>query len=146
MTASDAAARAEEVTRAFFAAWETHDLDRITGDLAEDCLFVNGSVSTVRGAGAIRDLYAAYLAGYDSFRFVVTSAAVAADGVSVHNERMDYMVQGDLMIEIPCAGVVVVIDGRITEIRDYFDFGAVQAQRAAYATGSSAADADANSD
>lgn len=116
------------IARRFLDAWATHDLEAITHDFADDIRFVNGSVSVVQGRDTLRQLYGAYLQAYDSFRFETIALAVASDGCTVLNERMDYMIKDGRAVEIPCAGAIVVRDGCITEIRDYFDFAAVQAQ------------------
>lgn len=124
--------RAEQAVRDFCAAWDAGDIDGVMRDIAPDCLFINGSVSVHRGHDDIRALYAAYVDGYDGFRFEITSLAVAPDGCAVHNERVDVLIKGDMRLEIPCSSVMVVERGKITHIRDYFDFAAVQAQRQAW--------------
>jgi len=118
------------IATAYFAAWATHDLDTIMADIAPNCVFVNGTINTTTGAEALRGLFAQYLAGYKAFRFDVLHLALAADGRTVLNERLDFMWTKDgKRLEIPCAGAVTVQNGQITEIRDYFDFAAVNAQR-----------------
>jgi limonene-1,2-epoxide hydrolase len=118
------------IAAAYFAAWATHDLDSIMADIAPGCVFVNGTINTTTGAEPLRGCFAQYLAGYQAFRFDVLHLALAADGCTVLNERLDFMwTKEGQRLEIPCAGAVTVQDGKITEIRDYFDFAAVNAQR-----------------
>lgn len=117
-----------EIVRAYFAAWATHDLDAIMRHIGPDCIFVNGAINTTAGAGAIRALFAHYFAAYEAFRFDVLNLATT-DGRTVLNERMDYMWKDGKCLEIPCAGAVIVENGQITAIRDYFDLAAVNAQR-----------------
>lgn len=116
------------IARHFLEAWVTNDADTIVRDFADDARFVNGSVNVVEGRETLRQLYAQYLAAYDGFRFEIIALALAPDGETVLNERMDYMFKEGGAVEIPCAGAIVVRDGKIVEIRDYFDFAAVQAQ------------------
>ena len=54
---------------------------------------------------------------------------MAADGITVLNERLDFLFKDGKRIDIPCAGAVTVENGQITAIRDYFDLQSVIAQR-----------------
>jgi limonene-1,2-epoxide hydrolase len=118
-----------EIAQAYFSAWATHDLDTIMRHIGPDCVFVNGTITTTTGAAAIRALFMQYFAAYQAFRFDVLSLATAADGRTVLNERLDFMWKDGKRLDIPCAGTVVVDNGQITAIRDYFDLAAVNAQR-----------------
>lgn len=122
-------ASAEAVARNFFDSWASHDIENVMAFIAPDCLFVNGSVSVLRGADEIRAMYVPYFGTCRGIEFRVIALAVAADGQTVLSERLDLLDYGDHILEIPVGGAVVVRDGLIAEIRDYFDFGALQAQR-----------------
>ncbi|WP_162806324.1 SgcJ/EcaC family oxidoreductase [Sphingosinicella terrae] len=121
---------AEAVARGFFDAWASHDLEKVMAFVAPDCVFVNGAVNVLRGADEIRAMYAPYFEACRAIAFKVTAIATARDGRTVLSERVDVLDYGDRQLDIPVAGAVVVEDGLITQIRDYFDFGSLQAQRA----------------
>ena len=53
------------------------------------------------------------------------------DGNTVLVERLDRHRVGNSWVELPVMGVFVVVDGRITEWRDYFDMNVFVSQMAA---------------
>ena len=118
-----------EIARDYLDSWSTHDLTRIMAHIAPHCVFVNGTINTTTGAEPLRALFAQYLAGYQAFKFETLHLALAADGITVLNERLDYLYKDGVRIDIPCAGAIMVEHGQITAIRDYFDLQSVIAQR-----------------
>lgn len=118
-----------QIAQDYFDSWSTHDLARIMAHIAPHCIFINGTINTTTGAEPLRAMFAHYLSTYQGFKFEVTHLALAADGITVLNERQDLMFKNGKCIDIPCAGALTVENGQITSIRDYFDLQSVTAQR-----------------
>jgi limonene-1,2-epoxide hydrolase len=103
------------------------DVDRLVSYFSDDAVYHNMPVEPVLGKDAIRQVFAGLLriesGGWEVLRQV-------ADGEYVMNERIDRFRAGEKSIALPVAGVFRVVDGKITEWRDYFDMGSWQKQLA----------------
>jgi limonene-1,2-epoxide hydrolase len=121
---------AEETIRAFLAAVDANDLERIMGCFAEDAVYHNIPVQPVTGTAAIRAVLQSFLSLASEVQWVTHHLAVTPDGV-VLTERTDRFLVRGKWIELPVMGAFEVADGRITAWRDYFDMKQFQDQMAA---------------
>jgi limonene-1,2-epoxide hydrolase len=110
----------QAVAEAFLDALAASDLDRAMAFLADDVVYTNVGLPTIRG----RDRVTAALSGLDkpSAGFEVYLHAISADGPVVLTERTDVIILGRLRLQFWVWGRFDVHDGRITLWRDSFDF------------------------
>ena len=110
----------QAVAEAFMEALAASDLDRAVSFLADDVVYSNVGLPTIRG----RDRVAKALGGLDrpAAAFEVYLHAISADGPVVLTERTDVIVLGPFRAQFWVWGRFDVHDGRITLWRDSFDF------------------------
>jgi limonene-1,2-epoxide hydrolase len=121
--------RNTETVRAFIAAFNANDLERILGFFAEDAVYHNIPVQPVKGAAAIRAVIQGYLGLATEVDWTVHHLAETQNGV-VLTERTDrFRIRGK-WIELPVMGAFEVENGRIHAWRDYFDMKQFQDQLA----------------
>lgn len=116
-----------QVVRAFLAAVDANDLERILSFFAEDAVYHNVPVAPVTGIPAIRAVLQGFLGLSSEVQWVVHHLAETPDGV-VLTERTDRFRIRDRWLELPVMGAFEVRDGRITAWRDYFDMKQFQDQ------------------
>ncbi|MEM9035461.1 MAG: limonene-1,2-epoxide hydrolase family protein [Actinomycetota bacterium] len=116
---------AEEIVNAFIGALERKDLDAATTYVADGLLYENIGMSKTETASAMREMLEPFVGNYDEVEWVIHHQ-LASDSV-VMNERTDRFRTGETWIEIHLMGVFVVVDGKITEWRDFFDVPAAVA-------------------
>jgi limonene-1,2-epoxide hydrolase len=103
----------------FLTALQAQDFDTIDTLLADDLVYQNVGLPTIRGGVRVRKM----LRGMEGrMRFEAKFHRNVADGGTVLNERTDAMIFGPLRLQFWICGVFEVKDGRITLWRDYFDF------------------------
>ncbi len=119
--ASQASTEPAEVVRSFLLALEAGELDRALGLLAEDVVYINVSLPTVRGRKRVDRLFRP---GYEKLPggFRVHFHTVAADGNTVLTERTDGLILGPVEVRLWVYGRFEVQDGQITLWRDSFDW------------------------
>ena len=103
---------------AFLFALRDQDFDTADGLLADDLVYENVGLPTIRGRARAMKMFRSMegRAGFD-----VKFHRMAEDGVVVLNERTDALILGPLRLQFWVCGVFEVHDGRITLWRDYFD-------------------------
>ena len=103
---------------AFLFALRDQDFDTADGLLADDLVYENVGLPTIRGRARAMKMFRSVegRAGFD-----VKFHRMAEDGVVVLNERTDALILGPLRLQFWVCGVFEVHDGRITLWRDYFD-------------------------
>ena len=103
---------------AFLYALRDQDFDTADGLLADDLVYQNVGLPTIRGRARAMKMFRAMecRAGFD-----VKFHRIADEGVVVLNERTDALIVGPLRVQFWVCGVFEVHDGRITLWRDYFD-------------------------
>jgi limonene-1,2-epoxide hydrolase len=111
---------AQSTVVAFLTALAASDVDGAGALLAEDVVYSNVGLPTIRGRGGVLRVLGP-LAGPRA-RFEVYLHAIAADGAQVLTERTDVIEFGRLRFQFWVAGRFDVHDGRITLWRDSFDF------------------------
>lgn len=106
------------VVENFLNALQDLDLDTADALLADDVVYQNVGLPTVRGRARVMKLMRSM---EGRMGFEVRFHRNVAEGATVLNERTDAMVFGPLRIQFWVCGVFEVHDGRITLWRDYFD-------------------------
>lgn len=114
-------ATAETVVRDFLRAMEDGDADRALALVADDLVYTNVSLPTLRGRSRLERL-ARPLLGADWFDFEAYMHTVAVDGDRVLTERTDVIVLGRVRAQFWVYGRFEVRDGRIAVWRDSFDW------------------------
>ena len=105
--------------RVFLDALADDDLDTAGAVLADDVVYQNVGLPTIRGRNATIGVFRR-MQGRAAFD--VRIHRIAADGSAVLTERTDALTVGPLRLQFWVCGVFEVHDGRITLWRDYFDF------------------------
>lgn len=107
------------VTEAFLASLADSDVDGAMDLLADDVVYTNVGLPTIRG----RDAVARAMGGLSGSRtgFEVYIHSSAAEGTTVLNERTDVITVGRLRLQFWVMGRFEVSEGKITLWRDYFD-------------------------
>lgn len=109
------------IVRAFLHALEAGELDRALELLADDVLYTNVSLPTIRGRSRVDRLFRpAYEKLGGGFR--VHLQTVAADGSTVLTERTDALIFGRVEVRLWVYGRFEIEAGRITVWRDSFDW------------------------
>ena len=115
-------ADAIQVVRAFCAAWEARDEQRILDAFTDDGVYHNMPLPPATGKDAIKALLGMILAPASDVKFAI--AHIAADGDVVLTERVDTFIMGGKTVTLPVMGAFEVRDGKIAAWRDYFDMAA----------------------
>lgn len=95
------------------------DNDAAVGLLAEDVVYENSWLPTVRGRERVRKVFQALLRIGTEVEMHVH--AVSADGPTVLTERTDVLQWGRLRVQFWICGRFEVHDGQILEWREYYD-------------------------
>jgi limonene-1,2-epoxide hydrolase len=103
----------------FLYALQDEDFDKADSALADDIVWQNVGVLTLRGRERIMKIFRR---GQGRAGFEVKIHRIAAEGNAVLTERTDALIFGPLRLQIWICGVFEVHGGRITLWRDYFDF------------------------
>jgi limonene-1,2-epoxide hydrolase len=120
---SDATATTEpaEVVRSFLLGLQAGDLDRALALLADDVIYINVSLPTIRGRARIDRLFRPALERLGG-GFRVHFHTIASDGQTVLTDRTDALSLGPVEQRFWVYGRFEVVDGRITLWRDSFDW------------------------
>ena len=103
---------------AFLFALRDEDFDAADALLADDLIYENVGLPTIRGRARAMKLFRSM---EGRARFDVAFHRNVGDGSTVLNERTDALIFGPLRLQFWVCGVFEVHDGRITLWRDYFD-------------------------
>ena len=109
----------DAVVDAFLDAINRKDLDAACGLLADDVEYDNVPMAKVHGRDAVQQLLGPMIDGCAEIEWIVHRQACT--GSVVMNERLDRFHMAHGWVEMPCAGIFEVVDGRIALWRDYFD-------------------------
>ncbi|MCV7423302.1 nuclear transport factor 2 family protein [Mycobacterium yunnanensis] len=103
---------------AFLFALRDEDFDAADTLLADDLVYENVGLPTIRGRARAMKLFRSM---EGRARFDVAFHRNVGDGSTVLNERTDALIFGPIRLQFWVCGVFEVHDGRITLWRDYFD-------------------------
>jgi limonene-1,2-epoxide hydrolase len=116
---------AEKVVRGFFE--RTGEGGKIIAALeeftTEDFVWENSGLPSAHSRAEAIGMMQQFIDGFNMHALVVDILHLSAHGNSVLTERVDHMdtADGTRLLSFPLAGVLDVVDGRITSWRDYFD-------------------------
>lgn len=109
------------VVRALLEALEAGDIDRVASLLAEDAVWINVTLPTVRGRRSIEQINRLCFHRL-GMRFRVHFHHVAADGDTVLTDRSDALGIGRFEQRFWVKGTFEVRDGKVAVWRDSFDW------------------------
>ena len=116
----------QETVEKFLAHWNNKEVNEACDMLSEDVDYHNIPMEPIKGREASRGFLGAMA---DCERIEWKLHAIAANGDTVLTERTDCFYYADgRSIELPLMGIFKVVDGEITEWRDYFDLAEFQRQ------------------
>lgn len=118
-----------DTIRQFCEAFSRKDLDEILEFFNDDAVYHNMPMPPAQGKAAIRTILDMFLKPASSVEFAILNDAARGD--IVLTERLDTFQIGDRRVELPCAGVFELSDGKIKAWRDYFDMATWTKQTAA---------------
>jgi limonene-1,2-epoxide hydrolase len=114
---NDATANARTV-ETFLHALQDQDFDTADSMLADNIVWQNVGINTMRGRKRIMKLFRL---GEGRGGFEVKFHRIAAEGNAVLTERTDAIIVGPLRVQVWVCGVFEVHGGQITLWRDYVD-------------------------
>ena len=117
----------ETIIREFLASWPERSVDRFLDFFTDDAVYHNMPLEPVSGKNGIREVLNLFLPAEEIEAEIVH---LVARGNLVFTERIDRFRFGDKRVELPCAGVFEIRDGKIAAWRDYFDLATWQRQTA----------------
>ncbi|MCB1685550.1 MAG: limonene-1,2-epoxide hydrolase family protein [Pseudomonadales bacterium] len=118
-TPSESPRSNEAIVREFIAAWSRLDADELVGYFASDGTYHNMPMAPVTGHEKLREFIGGFLASWEKTDWQIINLLV--DGDVVFAERIDRTHAAGRYVELPCAGVFEMENGRIKVWRDYFD-------------------------
>jgi limonene-1,2-epoxide hydrolase len=110
-----------QVVSEFLRAMQEGDADTVISLVAEDIVYSNVSLPTIRGKDRFSQGLRSY---YRHLGFQVVVHRIAESGSSVLTERTDALTLGRFRMQFWVCGVFEVRDGKIELWRDYFDWRA----------------------
>ena len=117
----------ETIVREFCATWPERNVEKLLAYFADDAVYHNMPMEPVTGKNGIREVLNLFVPAEEIEAEIVH---LVARGNLVFTERVDRFRFGDKRVELPCAGVFEIRDGKIAAWRDYFDLATWQRQTA----------------
>lgn len=109
----------EKIIREFIAAWSRLDAAELAGYFADDGVYYNMPAAPVSGRANVQKMIAGFIADWTETEWDIVNLVSAGDVVIA--ERLDRTKAGEKGVDLPCAGVFEMQDGKIKVWRDYFD-------------------------
>jgi limonene-1,2-epoxide hydrolase len=109
----------EKIIREFIEAWSRLDADELCTYFTEDGVYHNMPTGPVEGRENVRKMIAGFISSWTQTEWDVLNLVSAGDVVIA--ERLDRTKAGDKGVDLPCAGVFEMEQGKIKVWRDYFD-------------------------
>lgn len=120
-----------ETAKAFIAACETGDAEKLLPFFADDAIYHNMPMEAVTGKDAIRATLSMFMGQAEEVVFDTPFIAETENG-AVLTERLDKFRYGENWLQVRVMGTFEFNnEGKITHWRDYFDMGEFQSQMAA---------------
>ena len=110
-----------DIIRQFIDDWSSLDADRLASYFTEDGTYHNMPAKPVSGRDNVRKFIAVFLATWTETQWDLLN--IMSDGERVFTERLDRTKTTQGNVDLPCAGVFEMQDGKIKVWRDYFDLG-----------------------
>ena len=112
---------AEQVVRAFLAAWPRKNVDELMSFFAADAVYHNVPVAPLVGTTAIRGAFQGFCDMMNE-GIELDVLHVVTGGDIVMAERIDRFRWNGKRLNLPVCGVFEVRDGKIRNFRDYFNY------------------------
>ncbi len=112
---------AEQLVRAFLAAWPRKNVDELMSYFAADAIYHNVPVAPLVGADAIRGAFQGFCDMMNE-GIELDVGHVVSSGDIVMAERVDRFRWSGKRLDLPVCGVFEVRGGKIVKFRDYFDY------------------------
>ena len=110
-----------QIIRNFIQDWSSLDADKLADYFTEDGTYYNMPSDPVSGRDNVREFIKAFLTTWQSTQWEILN--IIGDGDVVFAERLDKTQTTQGNVDLPCAGVFEMMDGKIRIWRDYFDMG-----------------------
>ncbi len=107
------------VVREFIEAWSSLDADKLTDYFTEDGTYYNMPTQPVSGKENVRQFIQGFLATWTETQWDILH--IMGEGDVVIAERLDRTKTSLGDVDLPCAGVFEMENGKIKVWRDYFD-------------------------
>ena len=109
----------EKIIREFIEAWSRLDPEELSRYFSDDGVYHNMPTGPVAGRENVKAMITGFIASWTETRWDILHLVSAGDVVIA--ERLDRTKAGDKAVDLPCAGVFEMEDGKIKVWRDYFD-------------------------
>jgi len=113
--------RNTDLIEEFCKAWSRLDPTELASYFTEDGIYHNMPAEPVEGRAAIETFIRAFSDSWTHTDWEILHIAESGDVVIA--ERIDRTQAGDKSVDLPCAGVFTLRNGKIASWRDYFDMG-----------------------
>jgi limonene-1,2-epoxide hydrolase len=110
-----------DLIEAFCEAWARLDPIEIASYFTQDGVYHNMPAAPIEGRDEIEGFIRGFAGTWTKASFDILNLA-ETEGVVIA-ERIDCIQAGDKAVDLPCAGVFTLRDGKIAIWRDYFDLG-----------------------
>jgi len=110
-----------EIITEFVNAWSSMDAEALAAYFTEDGCYYNMPTQPVKGRAAVTEFIRNFLANWTETQWDILNIAEVGDVVFCERLDRTKTTQGD--VDLPCAGVFEMENGKIKEWRDYFDLG-----------------------
>jgi limonene-1,2-epoxide hydrolase len=111
----------EKVIREFIEAWSRLDPEELGSYFTEDGVYHNMPTGPVGGRENVKKMIAGFIGSWTETQWDILHLVSAGDVVIA--ERLDRTKAGEKAVDLPCAGVFEMENGKIKVWRDYFDLG-----------------------
>jgi steroid delta-isomerase-like uncharacterized protein len=126
----------QSIAQQWLDAWNSHDIERILACLTNDAIYEDKTLGAVnRTPAETRQFVAAGWAAFPDLRFEITAASLAethgtVEWMMLGTHRRDF---GELpatgkSFSVAGVSVLQLANGKITHVRDYWDFATVLRQ------------------
>ncbi len=109
----------EKVIREFVDAWSRLDPKELAGYFTDDGIYHNMPIAPVQGRENVEEFIRGFLSSWTETEWEIVN--IASVGELVIAERIDKTKAGEKSVNLPCAGVFELENGKIKVWRDYFD-------------------------
>ncbi len=116
----------KSVIEALVGAFNRKDIEGIMSLFTADAVYHNMPMAPVSGRDAIRGIIEMFVSPAESIDWRIIE--MAENGPVVFAERLDGFIINGKTVNLPCAGVFEIANGKIRQWRDYFDLQTWQRQ------------------
>lgn len=109
----------EKIIREFIEAWSRLDPEELSSYFTEDGVYHNMPLGPIGGRENVQKMIAGFIEAWTETRWDILKLVSAGDVVVA--ERLDRTKAGDKTVDLPCAGVFEMENGKTKVWRDYFD-------------------------